>query len=87
MDAHDSTTSSWGRSSQELDVRALRRYNRFLAALSSIAEWLVILLIPILLVAVIVLLTRTNFENAIFYDGTDMICVYDGATGEIRYAK
>ncbi|WP_240533895.1 hypothetical protein [Aeromonas veronii] len=29
------------------------------------------------------LFTQTNFENVIFYDGTDMTCVFNGKTGEI----
>lgn len=87
MDAEDSTTTSWGDGSSDLDVRALRRYNRFLAACSDIAEWLAISLIPAILVGVVWLVMFTNFENVIFYDGTDMICVYNGETGEIRYVK
>lgn len=87
MDAHDSTTTSWGDTSRKVDVRALRRYNRFLAAACGIAEWLAIALIPLTLAGVVWLVMFTNFENVIFYDGTDMICVYNGDTGEIRYVK
>jgi len=87
MDVDDSTQTSWGKGSGHLDVRALRRYNRILAALSSVAEWLAMALIPAILVGVIWLVFYTNFENAIFYDGTDMICVFNGDTGEIRYVR
>lgn len=84
MDAQQTTTTSWGAGTSELDVRALRRYNRFLAFCSNTAEWLAMALIPVIFGGVIWLVLFTNFENAIFYDGTDLVCIYNGETGEIR---
>lgn len=81
METHE--WSSWGRRDAEVDVRALRRYQAILSRIASVGEVLVFLLLVGILVGVIWLFTQTNFENVIFYDGTDMICVFNGKTGEI----
>ena len=85
MDELGPTTTSWGSGAgEDVDVRALRLYNRLLGVLLDIGEWACISLLPCVAVAAIWLVTQTNFENVVFYDGTDSICIYDGTTGEIR---
>ncbi|WP_024717373.1 hypothetical protein [Pseudomonas putida] len=85
MDELGPTTTSWGSGAgEDVDVLALRRYNRLLGVLLDIGEWACIGLLPCVAVAAIWLVTQTNFENVVFYDGTDSICIYDGTTGEIR---
>lgn len=85
MDELGSTTTSWGSGTgDDVDVRALRRYNRMLGVLLDIGEWACLALLPCVAVTAIWLVTQTNFENVVFYDGTDSICIYDGTTGEIR---
>ncbi|MBK4987462.1 MULTISPECIES: hypothetical protein [Pseudomonas] len=85
MDRFESTSTAWGAGAgDDVDVRALRRYNRILAVLLDIGEWACLALLPCVAIAAIWLVTQTNFENVVFYDGTDSICIYDGTTGEIR---
>ena len=85
MDELGSISTSWGSSSgEDVDVRALRRYNRLLGVLLNVGEWICMGLLPFVAVAALWLVTQTNFENVVFYDGTDSICIYDGTTGEIR---
>ncbi len=79
----ESAPSSWGHHDAEIDVKALRRYNAILALMSSIGEWCVFSLLIGLIVGAGWLITQTNFENVIFYDGTDMTCVFNGSNGEI----
>lgn len=87
MDAHTLTTSTWGKNSTDIDVRALRRYQKILRAFSSFGEWASFALAHCVLIAIVLLILLTNFENVIFYDGTDMTCVLNGATGEIYNVK
>jgi len=85
MDELDAATTSWGTTSaDDVDVRALRRYNRLLVSLAKFAELSCELVLAMLVASVIWLMTQVNFENAAFYDGTDRICIYEGQTGEIR---
>ena len=85
MDELGSTTTSWGSGTgDDVDVRALRRYNRMLGVMLDIGEWACLALLPCVAVAAIWLVTQTNFENVLFYDGTASVCIYDGTTGEIR---
>lgn len=83
MRSHELAMSSWGKPDTDVDVRALRRYQSILSRIATVGEVLVIVLLMGILSGAIWLFTQTNFENVIFYDGTDMTCVYDGKTGEI----
>ncbi len=76
-------SSSWGRPDRDVDVRALRRYQDILSRIAAVGEVLVLVLLMGILAGAIWLFTQTNFENVIFYDGTDMTCVFNGKTGEI----
>ena len=68
------------------DVRTLRRLNKLYDRLSTIGEITVAALLVGLLCACAWLLTRTSYEDVIFWDSTEHICVLDSRTGEIRYA-
>lgn len=83
MRTHESAITSWGRPDTEVDVRALRRYQDILSRIATVGEVLVLVLLVGILIGAIWLFTQTNFENVIFYDGTDMTCVFNGKTGEI----
>lgn len=76
--------TSWGRPdlASEIDIAALRRYRNILAKLVVIGERMAITLILILGVIGILVMT-SNLENIIFFDGTDLVCVYDGKTDQI----
>jgi hypothetical protein len=87
MNAHELTTTSWGKPEIEVDVRALRRYHSILSMIGSIGETLVFVLLAAVAASSIWLVTQTNFENVIFYDGTDATCVFNGKTGEISNVK
>jgi len=76
-------TSSWGIREGMLDVRALRRYKAVLSNLLNLGEILIFALLGGVFIGIIWLLTLTNFENVIFYDGTDMTCVFNGKTEKI----
>ncbi len=78
--------TSWGIADSGSDVRTLRRLNKLYDRLSVIGEITVALLLVGLVCACAWLLTRTSYEDVIFWDSTDHICVLDSRTGEIRYA-
>lgn len=78
-----SKLSSWGNRDSEVNVQALHRYQMLLARIGDVGEVLVLILVAAILAGAIWLFTQTNFENVIFYDGTDMTCVLNGDTGEI----
>ena len=78
--------SSWGSSDRVSDVRTLRRLNGLYDRLALVGEALVAMLLVGLVCACGWLLFRTSFEDVIFWDSTDHICVLDSRTGEIRYA-
>lgn len=87
MNERELATTSWGKQATEVDVRALRRYQTILSRFGSIGEVLVFILLVAVAGSTIWLVTQTNFENVIFYDGTDAICVFNGKTGEISNVK
>lgn len=86
MDMNEQPITSWGNQCTELDVRALRRYQRILSNIALAGEVIVFTLIFGLGLS-LVWLFQTNFENAIFWDGTETTCVLDGKTGEIISAQ
>lgn len=83
-EAHEMATSSWGKRDADVDVRSLRRHLAVLSHIASVGEVLVLALLVGIFAGAAWLLTQTNFENVIFYDGTDMTCVLNGKTGEIN---
>lgn len=83
MEERQWATSSWGKHDAGVDVRAMRRYQGILSSIASAGEALIFVLLAGILAGLVWLLTQTNFENVIFYDGTDMACVLNGKTGEI----
>ncbi|CEE63440.1 MULTISPECIES: hypothetical protein [Xanthomonas] len=87
MDARDHASTSWGMDSSEVDPRALRRWNKFLDGLANVGECLSLLLVLGAVICVLGLTFDANFENGIFYDGTDHTCLYDGKTGKVHYVE
>lgn len=83
MDTSESSYSSWGKPSDHLDVRALRRYNSMLNSLARTGEVMVYVLAIAIVACFLWFLFYGNFENAIFTDGTSLSCIYDGENGEI----
>lgn len=83
MDTSESSYSSWGKPSERLDVRALRRYNVALNSLVRVGEFLVYALSFAVVAAFLWFMFYGNFENAIFTDGTSLTCIFDGTSGEI----
>lgn len=81
-----SSRSTWGVADNDSDVRTLRRLNRLYDRLSVIGEITVAVMLVGLVCSCAWLLTRTSYEDVIFWDSTDHICVLDSRTGEIRYA-
>ena len=81
-----SSRSTWGVADSSSDVRTLRRLNKLYDRLSVIGEITVAVMLVGLVCASAWLLTQTSFEDVIFFDSTDHICVLDSRTGEIRYA-
>lgn len=77
--------STWGASERIADVRTLRRTNRVYDRAAAIGEALLWVLALGFIVVLAVLVLRTSFEDVIFWDSTDHICVYDSNTGVIRY--
>lgn len=76
-------STSWGQPTVEIEIRAKRRYQQLLRYSASIGEGIYFGLLALIGLGVIWVLTAMNFENAVFYDGTAMVCVLDGETGEI----
>lgn len=87
MYVQESPTTSWGKQDRDVDVRALRRYQTMLSRIALLGEIFVFVLLVGVASASIWLVTQTNFENVIFYDGTDSTCVLNGKTGEISNVK
>lgn len=79
--------STWGASERIADVRTLRRTNKVYDRASAFGEaWLWVLTLGFI-AAVVVLVWRTSFEDVVFWDSTDHICVYDSKAGVIRYVN
>ena len=76
--------TSWGTPELQVDARALRRYHNILSYTSGLGEILIFLLVIGIFMSVLWLITQANFENIIFYDGTDMTCILHGSTGNIK---
>lgn len=79
--------TTWGVADRSSDVRTLRRLNKLYDRAAVIGEVAIVLLVVGLMGSSAWLLTRTSYEDVIFWDATDHICVLDSRTGEIRYGK
>lgn len=79
--------TTWGVADSHADVRTLRRLNRLYDRSAVMGEVAVVILLLGLIGSCAWLMTKTSFEDVIFWDATDHICVFDSATGEIRYGK
>jgi hypothetical protein len=79
--------STWGTKGERADVRALRRYASWQALLLNVGEWIAIVQVLLVIVAIGCAFAFLNFENVIFNDGTDTVCVLDGGTGVIQNVR
>jgi hypothetical protein len=80
-------STTWSRSNDYIDVKTLKRYQSLLRTLLAVGEGLVLFLTLAVLIGSVWTLSSTNFENVIFYDGRDRVCVYDGVTEVILDAN
>lgn len=79
--------TSWGSPDNGSDVRTLRQLNKLYDKSALVGEIACVLFLVGLVLCVAWLLTETSYEDVIFWDSTDHICVLDSGTGEIRYAN
>jgi hypothetical protein len=77
------TQDSWGCRSPPQDIRVFEQYNRLLRRLGKVGEWTVWVLFVATLGTYLRLLAVGDFENVVFWDGSNRACVLVGATGEI----
>lgn len=77
--------TSWGVTEKRADVRTLRRLNQLYDRAAVIGEISIAVLLVGLVCASAWLLLRTSYEDIIFWDATEHICVLDSKTGEISY--
>jgi hypothetical protein len=75
--------TDWGKQPRFDDVRAFHQYNRFLRRGVLVGELLVCALVVVTVSTFLGFLYSGNFENLIFWDGTDHACILDGNTGQI----
>jgi hypothetical protein len=71
-------STTWSRSDDYIDVKTLKRYQSLLRTLLAVGEGLVLCLTLAVLVGSVWTLAAMNWENVIFFDGRDRVCVYDG---------
>jgi hypothetical protein len=83
MPVTEGPETDWGKRPQFDDVRAFRRYNTILRHLARAGEILVCGLVLAVMSTFLGFLYAGNFENLIFWDGTEHACLMDGATGYI----
>lgn len=77
--------STWGKADRYADPRVLRRLRRVYDGLSLLGEALIAIFLIGFVAFLVWLATEASFEDVIFWDGTDHICVLDSKTGEVRY--
>ena len=76
--------TTWGRPAVEYEPRAIRRYIALLDKLAVSGEIAGITLSLTFLGLLGWMIGYANFETAVFEDGTDGRCIFDGETGEVR---
>ena len=75
--------TSWGKPTEHLDIRALRRYNAMLRTIAGIGEGAYFVMAAGAVCICFAFLFYGNFERGIFSDGTSLTCMIDGITGEV----
>ena len=81
-----SSQTTWGVQDNFSDVRVLRKLNKLYDRASTIGEMVIAILLLGLIAACAWLLTQTSFEDVIFWDATEHVCVLDSEAGKITYA-
>jgi len=79
--------TTWGVEDNSTDVRTLRHLNAVYDRMAIVGEITVVSLLVGVLCTCAWLMTRTSFEDAIFWDATEHICVYDSESGNIVYVN
>jgi hypothetical protein len=79
----DPPDSNWGESQATADILVLRRSNQALESINFAGEVACYAALLLLTLSSLSFLVSTNFENAVFSDGTSLTCVIDGRTGNI----
>lgn len=77
--------TTWGRADQFADTRSLRRLNLLYDRMALVGEGLSALFLVGFVSIGVYLLTTKSFEDVIFWDGTDHVCVYDSKSGVVEY--
>ena len=77
--------TSWGVPDDEVSIGTLRRLNAVYALFGAVCEALAVVGTIAFVVIAAHMLFNTSFEDVAFFDGTDHLCVFDSATGSIRY--
>lgn len=78
--------STWG-SNFNIDMLPRNVMTRYVNMLKKVKFWLFLILIFILLIIVgmtIKFIFFTEYENYIFDDGTEMVCVFNPENGEMK---
>jgi hypothetical protein len=84
---HSDSHTSWGSPQTEVDARVLRMYCKLLSRCALVGEILNPLLICLLLTFATLLIVFTDWEKVSFYDGTERVCVMDGAKQGSPYVR
>ena len=77
--------TTWGQPDQLADTRTLRRLAFLYDRAAVVGEVLIAFFLLGALAMGIYRVTKKSFEDVIFWDGTDHICVYDSKSGVVNY--
>lgn len=78
--------SSWGSRERKIDARAIKRVNQLLKIAENLGTNFCIFLVVILMALIPFFILSTDYENVIFYDGSNDICVM-GKNGVIEHVR
>ncbi|MEA9392225.1 hypothetical protein SJI19_17000 [Acerihabitans sp. TG2] len=85
MKTNSNNGSSWGNPSNEIDIKAIRKFNSFLRGFNSCLEMAHVILAASILLSLILIFINADFIDLITNDGTNSMCIINGKTGEINY--
>ena len=77
-------STSWGEYEFIDDIETLEKYRQFLVSLNNAGTWVIYLLAAVVCALSIYIVTETEFEKIIFYDGSEATCVLDSKTGVFK---
>lgn len=76
-------SSSWSEPYDEFNRRELVQYFEFLKFLENSGKLLLLILIFVLFALTVNFLLTKEFEQVIFTDGSELICIYDNDTNRV----